>query len=250
MGALPPLCAAARRDRQRTGDDHIGGAGRQGEITMLALNTITMSSREIAELCAKQHFHVMRDIRDMLDQLGIQSGGYIQKWVHPQNGQEYEEYRLPKDLTVTLITGYRADLRYKVVKRLEELEAGGPVPKTMAEALRLAADQIERAEAAEKSLALAAPKAAVFDQMVECSDTFSIRDAAKAVGMPERKFAEWLRDKGYIHRSNGVWAAYAEKLWSGQFAHKVRVVNDGEKTVTQCRITAKGLALIKKRLIE
>lgn len=37
-------------------------------------------------------------------------------------GEWRKEYRLPKDLTVTLITGYRADLRYKVVKRLEELE--------------------------------------------------------------------------------------------------------------------------------
>ena len=37
-------------------------------------------------------------------------------------------YNLPKDLTVTIITGYRADLRYKAVKRLEELEAQARQP--------------------------------------------------------------------------------------------------------------------------
>jgi hypothetical protein len=30
---------------------------------------------------------------------------------------------LPKDLTVTLITGYRAEFRYRVVKRLEDPES-------------------------------------------------------------------------------------------------------------------------------
>jgi hypothetical protein len=44
------------------------------------------------------------------------------EYTTPQN-KKAKEYRLPKDLTVTLITGYRADLRYRVVKRLEELES-------------------------------------------------------------------------------------------------------------------------------
>jgi hypothetical protein len=44
------------------------------------------------------------------------------EYTTPQN-KKAKEYRLPKDLTVTLITGYRADLRYRMVKRLEELES-------------------------------------------------------------------------------------------------------------------------------
>ena len=55
-------------------------------------------------------------------------------------GRKLKEYRLPKDLTVTLITGYRADLRYRMVKRLKELESQSrPVilsgPQRMAAAL-------------------------------------------------------------------------------------------------------------------
>lgn len=37
--------------------------------------------------------------------------------------KEQTEYLLPKDLTMTLITGYRVDLRHKVIKRVEQLEA-------------------------------------------------------------------------------------------------------------------------------
>lgn len=84
----------------------------------------------------------MRDIKAMLDQLGMSEDGYAQNWTNPQNGQTYPEYRLPRDLTVTLITGYRADLRYKVIKRLEDRECQSriAVPQSLPEALHLAAD--------------------------------------------------------------------------------------------------------------
>lgn len=68
----------------------------------------TMSSREIAELCEKRHGHVMRDIEKTLGDIGFEAEGYIQNWTDPQNGAVYREYQLPEDLTMTLITGYRA----------------------------------------------------------------------------------------------------------------------------------------------
>lgn len=65
----------------------------------------TMTSREIAELTQKEHFHVMREIKAIFAELEIDESGYIQNWIHPQNGQTYQEYSLNKDLTTTLITG-------------------------------------------------------------------------------------------------------------------------------------------------
>ena len=85
---------------------------------------LTMSSREIAELCEKRHDHVIRDIEKMLQDVAAPSFGvsdFLSSY-KDATGRSLKEYRLPKDLTVTLITGYRADLRYKVIKRLEELE--------------------------------------------------------------------------------------------------------------------------------
>lgn len=82
---------------------------------------LTMSSREIAELCSKRHDNVMRDIKTMLDSLqkdalrfeGIYSDAY---------GREKPSYNLPKDLTLTLVAGYNVVLRKRIIDRWLELE--------------------------------------------------------------------------------------------------------------------------------
>ncbi|ACY32197.1 Rha family transcriptional regulator [Comamonas thiooxydans] len=75
---------------------------------------LTMSSRDIAELTGKDHFHVMRDLRAMHGQLGTMFGGSIHPWIHPQNGQTYDEYLLDKDTSLTLLLGFLFQLRTPV----------------------------------------------------------------------------------------------------------------------------------------
>lgn len=89
--------------------------------TTAATQATTMSSREIAELCDKRHDHVIADIKKMLQELGLVAPSFRGNYL-ASNGKLNPCFNLPKDLTFTLITGYRADLRYKVIKRLEELE--------------------------------------------------------------------------------------------------------------------------------
>lgn len=87
---------------------------------------LTMSSREIADLCDKRHDHVMRDIRTMLSELGEPAptfgGSYI-----GENGKELPCFNLPKDLTLTLVAGYNVKLRKRIIDRWLELEAGPPI---------------------------------------------------------------------------------------------------------------------------
>lgn len=82
---------------------------------------LTMSSREIANLTGKQHKHVLRDIRAMLDALGDGPDlGHVQE---DRDGRGYTIcFHLDKELTETLVTGYSVPLRHKVIKRLHELE--------------------------------------------------------------------------------------------------------------------------------
>ena len=89
--------------------------------------SLTITSREIAELTNKEHAHVLRDIRTLKEQLGDMFEGYVQSWIHPQNKQTYEEFSLGKDTCITLLLGYDSVARMKVVKRWGELERGAGV---------------------------------------------------------------------------------------------------------------------------
>lgn len=84
-----------------------------------------MSSREIADLSEKRHDHVMRDIKKMLADLGMPApkfGGT--SMVQQPNGGEREApcFHLPKDLTLTLVSGYNVVLRKRIIDRWLELE--------------------------------------------------------------------------------------------------------------------------------
>lgn len=116
----------------------------------IALNTnspATMSSREVAELTGKYHFHVLTDIRKMLSELEEDETAFRGIYLDSLN-REQVEYRLDRELTDTLLTGYSAVLRRRVIARWRELEAGTkPALPSYADALRQLADKVEENQA-------------------------------------------------------------------------------------------------------
>lgn len=122
-------------------------------MNQLTVPALTMSTRDIAELTGKDHKHILRDCLTMFEELGLDPMGYAQNWTHPQNGQTYIEYLLPKDLVETLITGYSIKLRYQVIQRLHELEnlikPKVMLPEDLPSALRALADTHEQLQQAQ-----------------------------------------------------------------------------------------------------
>mgnify|MGYP002739479463 CR=1 FL=1 len=90
----------------------------------------------------------MVDIRKMLEELNLYAPDFSGTYKTSQ-GNEYQCFFLPKRETMILISGYRIDLRAKIIDRWQELEAQQAVqlPQTFAEALRLAADLEEQKQA-------------------------------------------------------------------------------------------------------
>ncbi len=85
-----------------------------------------MTSREIAELTGKNHADVMRDIRNMLQQLGMNpealaAAGFLATapFPGPNNSTRLGViYRLPYRECMILVTGYSIPMRAKVVDSL------------------------------------------------------------------------------------------------------------------------------------
>ncbi|HNU27169.1 MAG TPA: Rha family transcriptional regulator [Planctomycetota bacterium] len=159
----------------------------------------TMDSREIAELTGKQHAHVCRDIEAQLGALGGGVSRFGDTYRNPQNGQTYRCYRLPYRETMILVSGYSVELRARVVDRWMELERGAAVPKTFAEALRLAADLEEQRAALEAKVEADAPKVEAAEALMTSERTLSITEAARSFGLhPRRQVFPYLREHGYL----------------------------------------------------
>lgn len=103
---------------------------------ILGNQPVTMSSREIADVTGKRHPDVKRDIERMLVDLEEDVSRFAHIYIDSMN-REQTEYRLDRELTETLLLGYSAPLRRKVIKRLRELEAmvASPRPLTTTETL-------------------------------------------------------------------------------------------------------------------
>ena len=153
----------------------------------------TMTSREIAELTGKEHKHVIRDIRALLDELGKDGSDLNHeidgpKLDHPQEDKDLRGYttcfHLNRELTETLLTGYSASARLKVIRRWHDLEEQARNPITALsrlDLLKLALDSEEQRLQLEIKVGALAPKAEALDRLALADGSFCIWDAAKTL---------------------------------------------------------------------
>ena len=212
---------------------------------------ISMSSTEIAELTGKQHKNVIRDIRDMLDELQG-DGSDLSHVREDKDGRGYTiNFHLDKELTETLLTGYSIPLRRKVVHRLHELEdsiqprviATLPDFSNPAAAARAWAEQFELQQAANQALAIAAPKVEFVDKYVESTGLKGFRQTAKLLGANEARFREFLLDKKIMYRMGGEWQAYQPHISAGRFEVKTDTADNGH-AFNQAKFTPKGVTWV------
>lgn len=81
----------------------------------------TMSSREIAELTGKEHKTVLRDIRNLIEQLKDGTDLYHGKFQSLTDNRGYtSEYLLTKNQTMLLMNECNIPLRQKLINRWQE----------------------------------------------------------------------------------------------------------------------------------
>lgn len=173
-------------------------------LTVLS-NELMMSTREIAELTGKQHQHIIRDVRGMLDGLNlcspnldyVENTGFSEVFYQrgesiPANEGKLKEILLNQELTICLVSGYNVALRMAIIKRWKELEEkhriAVPNFNNPAEAARAWANEYEAKVLLESKLAVTAPKADVYDAIVEKDNLYTATQISQKVG----KSAIWL----------------------------------------------------------
>lgn len=89
------------------------------------------------------------------------------------------------------------------------------VPRTFAEALRLAAEQQEKIEAQQKLIEVQTPKVEFYDDIVESKDAMSMDRVAKTLnmGIGRNKLFELLRNKNILMRNNTPYQKYVDNGW-------------------------------------
>lgn len=214
-------------------------------------NTVTMSSREIAELTGKQHKNVLRDIGVVLDSLEKAGSDLSQVVRYADERGRTSEVRLDRVLTETLLTGYSIPLRHRVVTRLQELEKVSrhsmSLPTNFAEALQLAADQAKQNASLHQVIQQQSPKVQALERLSGTHGSVCITTAAKQLGVGPLKLFKWLSDNRWIYRraAFSAWSAYQPRLTAGLLEHKLVKVGKGAeedlKVVEQVMVTRKGI---------
>lgn len=122
--------------------------------------------------------------------------------------------------------------------------------KVMARALQIADRKIKELEisnsALSTSLEIARPKAEYFDQLVERGTLLSLRESAKELGIPPKKFVDELLARKYLYRNkSGKLLPYEEKN-NGLFELKESVNTATGWSGTQTLTTPKGRDLFRQ----
>lgn len=215
-----------------------------------------MTSKEIAEVTGKEHKIVMRDIRNLIDQLGENNGySFVLVEYTDLKGEKRPMYKLDKKSCLLLSSGYSVILRSKIIDRWEELEkekrfGNFVIPSTFSEALMLAAKQAEEIEEKNKLLLEQTPKVEFYNAVTGSEDTIDMRTVATVLnmGIGRNKIFEVLRDKRVLDRKNMPYQKYID-LGYFRTVETQYTKSDGTNCINiKTVVFQKGLDFIRKTL--
>lgn len=213
-------------------------------------NKVVTTSLKIAEVFGKEHQHILRDIRELID--GVSKIGDTPMfeettYIHPQNKQQYPMFLMNRDGFTLLAMGFTGDkaLRFKMayINTFNEMEKAlkamqPKLPQTYKEALKELLIQVEENERLQIENKDMKPKAEYFDEIVDRGGLTNFRGTAKLLGVSEKAFIFFLIDKKYIYRDQKGTLKPVAKYVGTYFELKEWV--RGEKTGTQTLVTVKG----------
>lgn len=136
------------------------------------------------------------------------------------------------------------------IRKTGMYEINGIVPKSFAEALRLAADQQEQIEAQQKLIEEQKPKAEFYDDVVDSKDAIPMDVVAKTLnmGIGRNKLFELLRNANILQSNNIPYQRYIDAGWFRCVESRYSKPNGDVCTYQKTVVFQKGLDGIRKLL--
>ncbi|WP_375621127.1 phage antirepressor KilAC domain-containing protein [Bartonella sp. AA97HXZ] len=230
------------------------------ESTANSATTQTMSSREIAELCGKEHRNVMRDIRQILTELKIELSEFA-GFYRDSTGRTLPCYNLPKRECLILVSGYSTALRAKIIDRWQELERQVATPQiNLANALenpltikQLLLESINQLEDLRNEVSTLKPKAEALEGLKRSDGLFGLIEAAKMLEVRPKDLTNYLRKHDWVYRRapGAPLLPYQDKIKKGFMdcpAITIQRPDGTEKVLPSTKITSRGLACLREQI--
>ncbi|WP_234427135.1 phage antirepressor KilAC domain-containing protein [Kosakonia radicincitans] len=205
---------------------------------------LTMSSQDISELVESRHDNVKRTIERLAERgvIKLPPMGEVKNHL----GQSVAVYQIGKRDSYVVVARLSPEFTARLVDRWQELESqqAMQVPKSLPEALRLAADLAEQQQQLKQELAAAAPKVEFVDRYCSANGSMSFRQVAKLLNAKEPEFRMFLLDRGIMYRLGGGLTPHHQHIEAKRFEVKTGTTVTSNYAFSQARFTAKGVQWI------
>lgn len=125
------------------------------------------------------------------------------------------------------------------------------IPKTLPEALRLAADLGEKNESLALEIKEMEPDAHFGRALKDAASTYTATQVAKENGLKSAQALNaFLREQGVLYYQSGAWKPFSKYSGKGLFSYSSVIITKGGETYTRehIRFTAKGRAFVNNLL--
>ena len=189
---------------------------------------LVTTSNRVAEELGVNHKDLLEKIDGYIEKFNraeLSAQFYIPYNYIASNGKSNRNYLITKKGVAQLVGGYSAavprafELNVDYINEFERMEnyikGEFQLPKTFAEALRLAADQQEQLETLklenkikDQQIMEFQPKALYYDLILQCKELLSVTVIAKDYGKSAQEFNKILHDLGVQYKQGGLWFLY------------------------------------------
>lgn len=226
-------------------------------------NRVVVSSKDVARVFEKNHGHVLRDIRELKCSPEFSQTNFGMVEFVDSKGEMRPEYLMTKDGCSILVMGYNGKKAMqfkeayisefnKMEKELRERSATS-APRSLKEALLLAAKLEEEREEMEARNKVMLPKAEFYDAVTGSATAIDIGRVAKVLnfkGIGRNNLFAFLRDSNILMEGNLPYQDFIDRGYFRVIEQKYNTP-DGETHISfKTVVYQTGVDFIRRKLLQ